>query len=86
MDGKRLKDLLRFLGRDDPQMRVVFKQVCKWNIVANDLIPFIEHCLNGRNLVLNSGKGKNRVYGLHVSSIKILDSNFHIGNCMRLIP
>ncbi|XP_017215066.1 uncharacterized protein LOC108193014 isoform X2 [Daucus carota subsp. sativus] len=51
-----LKDLLRFLRRDDPQMREVFKQVCKWNIVAKDLIPIIEHCQNDRNLVLNSVK------------------------------
>ncbi|KAJ7974108.1 Timeless protein [Quillaja saponaria] len=51
-----LKDLLRFLRRDDPQNRDVFKQVCKWNIVAKDLIPIIEHCQQDRNLVLNSVK------------------------------
>ncbi|THG05537.1 hypothetical protein TEA_016690 [Camellia sinensis var. sinensis] len=51
-----LKDLLRFLRRDDPQTREVFKQVCKWNIVGKDLIPIIEHCQDDRNLVLNSVK------------------------------
>ncbi|GAB4858391.1 hypothetical protein Ancab_009863 [Ancistrocladus abbreviatus] len=51
-----LKDLLRFLRRDDPHTREVFKQVCKWNIVAKDLIPIIEYCQNDRNLVLNAGK------------------------------
>ncbi|KAL5813132.1 hypothetical protein ACOSQ3_028082 [Xanthoceras sorbifolium] len=51
-----LKDLLRFLRRDDPQTREVFKQVCKWNIVSKDLIPIIEHCQDDRNLVLNAVK------------------------------
>ncbi|KAL6123153.1 hypothetical protein ACLB2K_075676 [Fragaria x ananassa] len=39
-----LKDLLRFLRRDDPQNQDVFKEVCKWNILSKDLIPIIEHC------------------------------------------
>ncbi|XP_022957786.1 protein timeless homolog isoform X2 [Cucurbita moschata] len=51
-----LKDLLRFLRRDDPQTRDVFKQVCKWNIVAKDLIPIIEYCQDDRNAVLNAVK------------------------------
>lgn len=51
-----LKDLLRFLRRDDPQNRDVFKEVCKWNIVSKDLIPIIEHCQDDRSLVLNAGK------------------------------
>ncbi|KAK2983623.1 hypothetical protein RJ640_023157 [Escallonia rubra] len=50
-----LKDLLRFLRRDDPQTREVFKQVCKWNTVGKDLIPIIEHCQGDHDLVLNSG-------------------------------
>ncbi|GMH08931.1 hypothetical protein Nepgr_010771 [Nepenthes gracilis] len=51
-----LKDLLRFLRRDDPHLREVFKQVCKWNIVAKDLIPIIEYSHDDRNLVLNAVK------------------------------
>ncbi|KAL0400652.1 UNVERIFIED_CONTAM: hypothetical protein Slati_4095100 [Sesamum latifolium] len=51
-----LKDVLRFLRRDDPEKRDVFKQVCKWNIVGKDLIPIIEYCQEDRNLVLNSVK------------------------------
>ncbi|XWS48502.1 hypothetical protein CRYUN_Cryun13aG0083200 [Craigia yunnanensis] len=51
-----LKDLLRFLRRDDPQMREVFKQVCRWNIVSKNLIPIIEHWQHDRNLVLNAVK------------------------------
>ncbi|KAI4348017.1 hypothetical protein L6164_008780 [Bauhinia variegata] len=51
-----LKDLLRFLRRDDPQNRDVFKQVCKWNIVSKDLIPIIEYCQQDRNLLLNAVK------------------------------
>ncbi|XP_061996707.1 uncharacterized protein LOC133714583 [Rosa rugosa] len=51
-----LKDLLRFLRRDDPQNRDVFKEVCKWNIVSKDLIPIIEHCQEDRSLVLNAVK------------------------------
>ncbi|CAB4301968.1 unnamed protein product [Prunus armeniaca] len=51
-----LKDLLRFLRRDDPQNRDVFKQVCKWKIVDQDLVPIIEHCQNDTNLVLNAVK------------------------------
>jgi timeless len=50
-----LKDLLRFLRRDDPQTRGVFKQVCKWNTVGKDLIPIIQYCQDDRNLVLNAG-------------------------------
>ncbi|CAH2070182.1 unnamed protein product [Thlaspi arvense] len=51
-----LKDLLRFLRRDDPQSREVFKQVCAWNIVSKDLIPIIEHYQDEQNLVLNAVK------------------------------
>ncbi|KAK6155617.1 hypothetical protein DH2020_009865 [Rehmannia glutinosa] len=51
-----LKDLLRFLRRDDPEKRDVFKQVCKWNIVGKDLIPIIEYWQEDRNLVLNAVK------------------------------
>ncbi|KAK9665372.1 hypothetical protein RND81_14G108100 [Saponaria officinalis] len=51
-----LKDLLRFLRRDDPDTRDVFKQVCKWNIVGKYLIPILEHCQDDRNLVLNTVK------------------------------
>ncbi|KAL4019267.1 hypothetical protein IC575_022919 [Cucumis melo] len=51
-----LKDLLRFLRRDDPQTRDVFKHVCKWNIVGKDLIPIIEYCQDDRNAVLNAVK------------------------------
>ncbi|KOM35905.1 hypothetical protein LR48_Vigan02g205500 [Vigna angularis] len=51
-----LKDLLRFLRRDDPQTRDVFKQVCKWNIVSKYLIPTIEIYHEDRNLLLNSVK------------------------------
>ncbi|XVF53482.1 hypothetical protein PTKIN_Ptkin05aG0102800 [Pterospermum kingtungense] len=51
-----LKDLLRFLRRDDPQTREVFKQVCRWNIVSKNLIPIIEHWQRDRNLVLNAVK------------------------------
>ncbi|KAI5561937.1 hypothetical protein BDE02_15G020400 [Populus trichocarpa] len=51
-----LKDLLRFLRRDDPQTRGVFKQVCKWNTVGKDLIPIIQYCQDDRNLVLNAVK------------------------------
>ncbi|KAL3521589.1 hypothetical protein ACH5RR_019738 [Cinchona calisaya] len=51
-----LKDLLRFMRRDDPQTREVFKQVCKWNTVGKDLIPILEYCQDDRNLVLNAVK------------------------------
>ncbi|MED6218463.1 hypothetical protein PIB30_026798 [Stylosanthes scabra] len=51
-----LKDLLRFLRRDDPQTRDVFKQVCKWNKVSKDLIPIIEYYHEDRNLFLNAVK------------------------------
>ncbi|KAL1296480.1 hypothetical protein AAHE18_19G284400 [Arachis hypogaea] len=51
-----LKDLLRFLRRDDPQTREAFKQVCKWNKVSKDLIPIIEYYQEDRNLLLNAVK------------------------------
>ncbi|KAL2922143.1 Protein timeless-like protein [Bienertia sinuspersici] len=51
-----LKDLLRFLRRDDPSTRDVFKQVCKWNVVSNHLIPILEYRQDDLNLVLNAVK------------------------------
>ncbi|KAL5718707.1 hypothetical protein ACHQM5_011584 [Ranunculus cassubicifolius] len=51
-----LKDLQRFLRRDDPQKRDVFKQICKWNIVAKDLVPIIEHCQDDKDLVITAVK------------------------------
>ncbi|RAL51437.1 hypothetical protein DM860_010939 [Cuscuta australis] len=54
--SENLKDLLRFLRRDDPQTREVFKQVCKWNIAGKQLLPIIEYCHEDRNLVLNTVK------------------------------
>ncbi|KAJ0267230.1 Timeless family protein [Hirschfeldia incana] len=51
-----LKDLLRFLRRDDPQSREVFKQVCAWNTVSKDLIPIIENYQDEHQLVLNAVK------------------------------
>ncbi|KAK9094444.1 hypothetical protein Scep_025913 [Stephania cephalantha] len=58
-DGNRidyLKDLQRFLRRDDPHRRSVFKQVCKWNTASKDLVPIIEHCQEDRNLVISAVK------------------------------
>ncbi|KAL9265681.1 timeless-like protein [Drosera capensis] len=52
-----LMDLLRFLRRDDPETRDVFKQVCRWNIVGKDLIPMIEYQHDADpNLVLSAVK------------------------------
>ncbi|KAJ8752854.1 hypothetical protein K2173_008589 [Erythroxylum novogranatense] len=51
-----LRDLLRFLRRDDPETREVFKQVCRWNIVSKDLIPIIQYCQDDRQLILNAVK------------------------------
>ncbi|KAK1320264.1 hypothetical protein QJS10_CPA03g00254 [Acorus calamus] len=51
-----LKDLQRFLRRDDPQTRDVFKQLCKWNTVSRNLIPIIEAYQNDHNLVVNAVK------------------------------
>ncbi|KAF5186178.1 Timeless family protein [Thalictrum thalictroides] len=51
-----LKDLQRFLRRDDPQTRDVFNQVCKWNIVSKDLVPIIEHCQDDKVLVTSAVK------------------------------
>ncbi|CAN1267612.1 Topoisomerase 1-associated factor 1, partial [Linum perenne] len=53
---ENLKDLVRFLRRDDPQTRQVFKRVCKWNIVSKDLIPMFQYCQDDRDLVLNAVK------------------------------
>ncbi|KAI3888490.1 hypothetical protein MKX03_015120 [Papaver bracteatum] len=51
-----LKDLQRFLRRDDPETRDVFNQVCKWNIVSKDLVPIIELCQDNRDLVISAVK------------------------------
>jgi hypothetical protein len=50
-----LKDLQRFLRRDDPQKREVFKQVCKWKIASRDLVPIVENYQADRNLVITAG-------------------------------
>ncbi|KAL6610758.1 hypothetical protein ACP70R_040727 [Stipagrostis hirtigluma subsp. patula] len=51
-----LKDLQRFLRRDDPQRREVFKQVCKWKIASRNLVPIIENYQADRNLVITAVK------------------------------
>jgi timeless len=51
-----LKDLQRFLRRDDPQRREVFKQVCRWKIASRDLVPIIENYQTDRNLVITAVK------------------------------
>ncbi|XP_020570997.1 protein timeless homolog [Phalaenopsis equestris] len=51
-----LKDLQRFLRRDDPQRRDVFKQTCRWNTVSRDLVPIIEHYQSDKNLVISAVK------------------------------
>ncbi|KMZ63424.1 Timeless family protein [Zostera marina] len=48
-----LKDLQRFLRRDDPVERVVFKQICQWNLVARHLVPLLEYHQNDRSIVIN---------------------------------
>lgn len=55
ISADNLKDLQRFLRRDDPQRRDVFKQICRWNTVSRDLIPIIEHYQSDRSLVINAG-------------------------------
>nr|GEU97454.1 hypothetical protein [Tanacetum cinerariifolium] len=51
-----LKDLVRFLRRDDPETRQVFKQVCKWNIVGKHVLPIVQYCQNDSTLLLNAVK------------------------------
>lgn len=53
---ENLKDLQRFLRRDHPQTRDVFKQLGKWNTVSQDLIPIIEQYRNETELVMNTVK------------------------------
>lgn len=56
VSADNLKDLQRFLRRDDPQRREVFKQVCKWKIASRDLVPIIENYQAERTLVITAGK------------------------------
>ncbi|XP_076911827.1 uncharacterized protein LOC143569918 [Bidens hawaiensis] len=51
-----LKDLVRFLRRDDPETRQVFHQVCKWNIVGKHILIIIQHFHHDTNLLLNAVK------------------------------
>lgn len=51
-----LKDLQRFLRRDDPRSREVFQQVCRWNAAALHLVPMIEFCQAEQKLVVNAGE------------------------------
>ncbi|XP_031477272.1 uncharacterized protein LOC116248552 [Nymphaea colorata] len=53
---ENMKDLQRFLRRDNPQTRDVFKQVCRFNTVAVDLVPIIEQHNDDRDLLMTAVK------------------------------
>lgn len=53
---ENLKDLQRFLRRDHPETRDVFKQLGKWNTMSQDLIPIIEHYRDEPDLIINTVK------------------------------
>ncbi|KAH9307878.1 hypothetical protein KI387_035789, partial [Taxus chinensis] len=53
---ENLKDLQRFLRRDHPQTRDVFKQLGKWNTMSQDLIPIIEHYRDEPETIINTVK------------------------------
>ncbi|CAN6464590.1 unnamed protein product [Victoria cruziana] len=53
---ENMKDLQRFLRRDNPQTRDVFKQVCRFNTVAVDLVPIIEQHNDDRDLLITAVK------------------------------
>lgn len=54
-NAENMKDLQRFLRRDNPQTRDVFKQVCRFNTVAVDLVPIIEQHNDDRDLLITAG-------------------------------
>ncbi|XP_059067114.1 uncharacterized protein LOC131079685 isoform X2 [Cryptomeria japonica] len=53
---ENLRDLQRFLRRDHPQTRDVFKQLGKWNTMSQDLIPIIEHYRDEPETIVNAVK------------------------------
>lgn len=53
--SENLRDLQRFLRRDHPQTRDVFKQLGKWNTMSQDLIPIIEHYRDEPETIINAG-------------------------------
>ncbi|KAH7442845.1 hypothetical protein KP509_02G004400 [Ceratopteris richardii] len=53
---ENLKNLQRFLRRDHPTSRPVFKQLGKWNTVGRDLVPIISQYRDDPELIINAVK------------------------------
>lgn len=51
-----MKDLQRFMRRDNPRTRDVFMTLGHWNIVRSDLMPLIATHHQEKALLLNAGK------------------------------
>ena len=51
-----LKDLQRFLRRDDPYTRDVFHRLCQWDLVATDLVPLVVQYQDDSDVVYNALK------------------------------
>ena len=51
-----LKDLQRFLRRDDPYTRDVFHRLCQWGLVATDLVPLVVQYQDDSDVVYNALK------------------------------
>jgi timeless len=54
-----LKNLQRFLRRDDPESRDIFMQLGKWNTIRQDILPIIISYRDQFDLVLNAGECSN---------------------------
>ncbi|KAI5080095.1 hypothetical protein GOP47_0005574 [Adiantum capillus-veneris] len=53
---ENLKNLQRFLRRDHPTSRPVFKQLGKWNTIGRDLVPIILQYRDDPELIINAVK------------------------------
>lgn len=54
-----LKNLQRFLRRDDAESRDIFMQLGKWNTIRQDILPIIISYRDQFDLVLNAGEYSN---------------------------
>ena len=55
-DAECLKDLQRFLRRDDPEKRPAFFTLSKTNIAKSDLVPLLSAYPDNKEIVFNSGE------------------------------
>lgn len=49
-------DVIRFLRKDNEELRPLRQLLCQWEIVQRHLLPLLTHYRNDRDLVMQIGK------------------------------